>query len=665
MTHFKQIVLMLLLCTSINAQKKLEVKSPDSKIDLIVNTGENVDWSIQYDGREILAPSRIDLQLFSGESFGKNILSPSAKISEVRQMIETPLYSKDKLLEEYNELEITLRSNVSIIFRVYNQGVAYRWSTSFKNELIIKDETVEFNLSNIKNSFIQYANSKDTIQLNQQFKNSFENTYVEAPLKSWSKTRLAVMPVLLETPQNLSLCILDMNVQDYPGMYLQNFDQNEILKGVFAPSPNKTMQGGHNNLQSLVVSNEDYIAKTSGTRSFPWRAICISEGKDIANNDLAYLLAEKSKLKNISWIKPGKAAWDWWNNNNLTGVSFKAGINTETYKYFIDFAAANQLQYIILDEGFNTLNEADLFKIIPEINLTEICDYATSKNIGVILWAGMFAINKDMDKICKHYADMGVKGFKVDFLDRDDQEMMNFTWRLAEVCAKNKLLLDLHGTFKPNGLQRTYPNVISFEGVFGLESMKWRGEHDDMVRHNVLIPFIRNVAGPMDYTPGSLRNATRENFRSIFNLPMSQGTRCNQMAQYIVFFSPLSMLSDSPTLYKKEQECTDFIKLIPTVWDETCILDGKPGEYIITARRKGDEWYVAGMTNWSSRILNIDLSFAKSDIDKIEFFKDGINADKDATDFKHEIVVKDSNMVTFDMMPGGGFVMKFKTKNRI
>jgi alpha-glucosidase len=651
----------ILTAASVFSQKKHILSSPDKSITITVETGEGVKWSVKSNNVDLVLPSKVDILLQDGESLAGNAKKSTVKYSGVSNKLTTELYSKSTLIESYNEMRLRLKPDVTLVFRAYNEGVAYRWETSRKNDLVVRNEISDICLPAKSRCFVQYANSKDTLQINQQFRNSFENLYAEQNLSEWSKTRLAVMPLMVQLA-DFNLNIMDMNIQDYPGMYLQNFDRDNKLEAVFAPFPKKTIQGGHNNLQSLVVEQENFIAKVKGTGKFPWRMIAISEGCQIAQNDLAYLLSEESRIADVSWIKPGKAAWDWWNNINLKGVSFKAGINTASYKYFVDFAADNKLEYIIIDEGFNVLNTADLLQVIPGIDLKEICNYAASKNVGVILWAGMYAINKDMEKVCKHYAGMGVKGFKVDFLDRDDQEMMNFTWKLAETCARHRLLLDFHGVFKPNGLQRTYPNVITFEGVFGLEVMKWRGEKDDMVKHNVTIPFIRNVAGPMDYTPGSMRNATRKNYRSVFDEPMSQGTRCHQMAQYVVYFSGLSMLSDSPVEYKKEQECTDFIKDIPTVWDETLILDGKPAEFIVTARRKGDVWYVGGMTNWESRSINVDLSFIKQKLKSIELFSDGMNADRNATDYKRQIFEKPDSKMNIDMMPGGGFVMKISVE---
>jgi alpha-glucosidase len=378
------------------------------------------------------------------------------------------------------------------------------------------------------------------------------------------------------------------------------------------------------------------------------------------NQNIVQKLAAPSKLTDISWIKPGQVAWDWWNNWNITHVDFKAGINTETYKYYIDFAAANHLQYIIMDEGWS--NDLDLLQVKPVINLPAIIDYGKQKGIGVILWATWYAANRQKDTAFAKYASMGVKGFKIDFIDRDDQLAIASTYTIAEKAAQYKLLVDYHGTAKPAGLPRTWPNVIGYEGVKGLENFKWADE--DQPHYVVSIPFIRMLAGPMDYTPGAMRNATKATYRPINDNPMAKGTRCQQLAEYIVFDAPLQMLSDNPTIYKKEQECTDFITSIPTTFDATVPLDGRVGEWLALAHRKGKDWFVAAMTDWTPRETTIDLSFLPEGPFEAEIFKDGVNAGRDATDYKKETIhVKRGDKLNIWLAPGGGWVAHLRPAN--
>ena len=344
-------------------------------------------------------------------------------------------------------------------------------------------------------------------------------------------------------------------------------------------------------------------------------------------------------------------------------MDFRAGINNPTYKYYIDFAAEHGIEYVILDEGWAVNLQADMMQVIPEIDLQELVDYGKSKNVGIILWAGYWAFARDMENVVKHYSDMGVKGFKVDFLDRDDQEMVNFIYEASEVCAKYKMLVDFHGVFKPTGLQRTYPNVLNYEGVNGLEQLKWSPESYDMVTYDVTIPFIRMIAGPMDYTQGAMRNAVKGNYRPVNSEPMSQGTRCRQLATYVIFESPFNMLCDAPSNYRREKECTEFISNIPTIWDETVSLDGKVSEYVAIARRHGNDWYIGALTNWTPRELDLDLSFLGEGDYTLELFKDGINADRAARDYKKEVIsVPTDRKLKIHMAPGGGYAARIQKR---
>lgn len=473
-------------------------------------------------------------------------------------------------------------------------------------------------------AIIPYVKQDKKTTIEEQFRNSFENTYTHTPLSKLDQERLAFLPLAVEVANGKKVVITESDLESYPGMYLLNKNGENSLSGVFASYSKEIEQGGHNQLQLLVKERENYIAKAKGTRKFPWRVMVIStEDKELADSDMVYKLAEPSRIKEVSWIKPGKVAWDWWNDWNISGVDFKAGINNPTYKYYIDFAEANNIEYVILDEGWAVNLKADLMQVIPEIELKELIDYGKQKNVGIILWAGYYAFERDMENVAKHYADMGVKGFKVDFMDRDDQKAVDFYYRAAETAAKNKLLVDFHGAYKPTGLQRTYPNVINFEGVHGLEQMKWSGPEVDQVTYDVTMPFLRMLAGPVDYTQGAMRNATKSNYRPVFSEPMSQGTRARQLAEYVVFESPINMLADSPTNYMKEPESTRFIAAVPEVWDNTIALSGKIGEHIAIARKKGDEWYVGAMTNWNPREMELDLSFLGEGNYKAEVLKMG------------------------------------------
>lgn len=637
-------------------QKDYSLLSPSGKLKVDITVGKSIEYSISHDGDLMLAKSPISMTLSDDQFFGINPKVASTTKSTKNEILDAQIYKKDKVKNHYNELNLKFKGNYSIIFRAYDDGIAYRFETSLKKPFQVKAEQVELNFPSDQSTYIPYV-SRNYESIETQFFNSFENIYTYDKLSKWDAKRLAFTPLVTEGVKGKKVAILEADLLSYPGMYLHNENGSTKLKGVFAPYPKNIEQGGHNMLQGLVKSREDYIATFDGATAFPWRAILVSEtDKELLDNDMVYKLATPSS-GDYSWVKPGKVAWDWWNTWNLYNVDFRAGINNETYKYYIDFASEYGIEYVILDEGWAVNKKADLMQVIPEIDLEELVAYGKSKNVGLILWAGYYAINRDMEGICKHYSEMGIKGFKVDFMDRDDQPMVEFHRDLAQIAAKHQLMIDYHGTYKPTGLQKTYPNVINFEGVFGLEQMKWGKE--DMVPYDVTMPFIRMIAGPVDYTQGAMRNAIKNNYRPVNSEAMSQGTRCRQLAEYVVFESPLNMMCDNPSNYMNEKECTEFIANIPTVWNETVALGGEISKHISIARRNGNEWYVGALTNWDKREIELDLSFLGSGSFKAEVFKDGINADRAARDYKKEVIdVPVDRKVKVSMAPGGGYAMR-------
>lgn len=655
----------LLFCytMTVSAQKQFTLKSPNGKLETSISVGKTVEYSVSHEGDIMLSRSPVSITLADGSAFGINARLSGSSEKAVNQTIDASVYKRNKIADNYNELTLKFKGDYNIIFRAYNDGIAYRFVSTSKKPFIIENEQAEFNFPADQKVFVAYANKPETTPLEGQFSNSFEQPYHNIALSAWNKKRLGISPLVVEGAKGKKVCITEADLMDYPGMFLYPAETANGLKGVFAPYPKDTRQGGHNELQILVDSRESFIAKSDGLTNFPWRVIIVAEkDSELADSDMVYKLATPSQ-GDYSWVKPGKVAWDWWNDWNLYGVDFRAGINNETYKYYIDFASKYGIEYVILDEGWAVNKKADLFQVIPEINLPELVSYAKAKNVDLILWAGYHAFDRDLEKVCKHYSEMGIKGFKVDFMDRDDQIMVDFHRRAAEMGAKYKVLIDFHGTYKPTGLQRTYPNVINFEGVNGLEQLKWSGPELDQVTYDVTIPFIRQVAGPMDYTQGAMRNATKGNYRNVYNEAMSQGTRCRQLAGYIIFESPLNMLCDSPSNYMSEQECTEFIAAVPTVWDNTISLDGEIGKYVSVARQKDNTWYVGAMTNWDARNMQLDLSFLGEGNFKGEVFKDGINADRAARDYRKETIdIPANKQLQVSMAPGGGYVIKITRK---
>jgi alpha-glucosidase len=654
--------LLVIISLSVNAQKlkSFQLKSPDGKITVTIDATKNLSWSVKHENTQVLLPSFISLSLSNGEVLGKNVVVANSKMSSIQSNISAAVYKKAIVADNYNQLVINFKNNYGVIFRAYNDGAAYRFTANRKDSLIINSEQSEFNFDNDYKTFIPYV--REPRYNGDKFQTSFESLYEERKLSEFLKDTLGMLPSLIELNDGKKAVILEADLESYPGMYLQSNSQtSNSLQGVYAPYPLAETGGGWNGINYIVTSRANYIAKTVGTRNFPWRALVISTNdKELADNDMVYKLASPSRVNDVSWIRPGKVAWDWWNDWNISHVDFKSGINTPTYKYYIDFAAANNIEYIVMDEGWSV--KYDLDKISDKINLQEIIDYGKQKNVGVILWATAHAFMGKLDEELSKYAKMGVKGFKVDFFDRDDQKMVDFIYDLAKKGAEYKLMIDMHGMYKPTGLQRTYPNAIGFEGVRGMENVKW-APNDDVPRYDVTLPYIRMMAGAMDYTPGAMRNSNKANFRPINSMPMSQGTRCHQMAMYVVFEAPLGMLSDNPTIYQKEQECTNFIAKVPTEFDETVALDGKVGEYLAIARRKNDTWYVGAMSNWNARDITIDFSFLGDGTYEAEIFKDGINADRDATDYKKEVItVTKNSKQTISLSNGGGWTARVYPK---
>lgn len=634
-----------------------KVASPDGKIK--VSISERLNFSVSYDGTEAFNGTA-GLKLMPRKTIDR-VKSP--RRTSVNRDIATPFYRSAYTKEHYNSLLFKASDGWSIEFRVFNDGMAWRWSYSGNKPLEIMEEEVSYTFPADGKATIPYVRTDNIKDFESQFFNSFENTYTEVPLSQVDSRRLAFLPLVVEPSENIKVLLTESNVADYPGLYL-NRNEGLNLKGVFANRPKRLRQGGYLNAQMLVDEREDYAAKIEGARSLPWRVAIISpDDAGLAQSELGYILGGECKISDISWIKPGKVAWDWWNDWNLRGVDFETGVNNDTYKAYIDFASRHEIEYVILDDGWSSKETGDLFTVVEDINLPELVAYGKEKGVGLILWAGYLPFEKDMEEVCKKYSEMGIKGFKVDFLDRNDQLMTGFEERAAETAARYKLILDLHGTHMPGGMNRRWPNVLNFEGVHGLEQVKFNKSGFDQMRYDVTIPFVRQAAGPMDYTQGAMRNATQKSHYICNSEPMSQGTRAHQLALYMILDSPLNMLCDSPSNYEQEPECTDFIAGVPTVWDETEVLQGDMGEYIVTARRKGTDWYVGGITDWTSRDVEISFGFFPEGDYEAEIFADGVNAHRAASDYRRscETLNRHTNK-KLHLAPGGGFAIKLKKK---
>lgn len=646
---------------SVAAKNELSLTSPDGKIKVDVSGTPTLNYTVSYDGKLLYSSPSLVISTMDGKTIGQNVKISGVRRQSVDEKVASPFYRSSEMRDNYNGATFNVGKDWSIAMRVYNDAVAYRWVYNGKEAIEIANEGVEYEFAPEATAIAPYVKN-NAGNIVKQFFNSFENTYTVTPVKNLDQNRLIFLPMVVETTEGrIKVGLTESALESYPGLYLKG-NGTSTLTGVFAPYPKKEEQGGHNNLQMLVTEREDYIAKVDGPRSLPWRvAVIAPDDLILAETNVSYLLGEPSRVADVSWIKPGKVAWEWWNDWNLGGVDFKTGVNNATYKKYIDFASENGIEYVILDEGWAVNKQADLMQVVPEIDIQELVDYGKERGVGIILWAGYYAFDKDMENVVRHYSEMGVKGFKVDFMDRDDQKMTDFNYRAAATAAKYRMVLDLHGTHKPAGLNRTYPNVLNFEGVNGLEQVKWAPDTLDMMTYDVQVPFLRQMSGPMDYTQGAMLNGARWNFHASNSEPMSQGTRVHQLALYMIFDSPLMMLCDSPTNYDREPESRDFIADIPTVWDETRVIDGKMGEYIVTARRKGDTWWIGGITGWRPRDLEIDLSLLGGGVWNATIFEDGANAHRFGRDYRRsEKTVSDSTKLKVHLAPGGGIAMKIE-----
>jgi len=636
------------------AQSDYSLRSPDQRIEVKIHTADRLTYDVLLKGVTLLQNSTLSMKI-RGITIGVQPKVKAARQSTVDQEIVSAVPQKSvRIREHYNELRLEMEADYAVVFRVFNEGVSYRFAPEFPVKPVrVEAEEARLNFAGDYN--VYYPKEEGFFSHN-------EREFLNLPLKNIAPTSLASLPAVVVTNNGTKIAIAESDVDDYPGLWLRGTNDN-ALEATFPPYPLKEQLRQKSDRDFQVTESADYIAVTTGTRTFPWRILAIAENDaDLITNQMVYLLAQPSQIRDTSWIKPGKVAWDWYNANNIYGVDFKSGINTQTYKYFIDFASRYGIEYVILDEGWYKLG--NLLAVVPEIDIEELVAYGKKKNVGVILWVVWKTLDDQFEPFFNQAEKWGVKGLKVDFMQRDDQTVMNFYNKVCREAARRRMVVDFHGAIRPATMTRTWPNLLNVEGVRGLEQNKWSKYANP--EHNVTLPFTRMLLGPMDYTPGAMVNSGRErNFAAVFERPMSLGTRVHQLAMYVVYEAPLQMLADSPSHYLREPEVMKFLQTVTTVWDETKVLAARMGDYVCIARRHGRDWYIGAMTDWTGRTLDIDFSFLPPGQFQMAAYEDGPNAERMGNDYKTTTQdITRTTKLQITLASGGGWAAHIVPKNR-
>lgn len=629
--------------------------SPDGKLKFVLETGAQTRFSLFYDNKQVLQPSDIGMELTGLPAWGKNSKGGKTTNKTIRQTLK-PLWGKRSQIDDYyNEWQVDFGS-YALDIRMYNQGAAYRWRGKLKNkEVQVSNELARYHFA---------ANDTMYFPTDNTFENSFEKQYEVKPIQSAKRGDYAFLPMLIKRSDGLNVAITDADVRNYPAMHLKRMAEDSlrpVLTGFFARYPQRVEKGGYHDFNLKVKERHPYIASTTGTRSFPWRLFVVTPDDGfLANNDLVYQLAEPQAPGDFGWVKPGKVVWDWWADWNLSGVDFQAGFNTATYKHYIDFAAEANAQYVILDEGWS--DPRDLFKGNANIDLDELIRYGTSKNVKLILWCVWHTLLNQMEPFMQQCNQKGIAGLKVDFFDRDDQPAIEALETMAEAAARHKLALDFHGVSKPTGLHRKYPNILNYEGVLGNEWNKWSDQAT--VPHTIQIPFIRMLAGPMDFTPAGGSRCTHlsgKDFPKMYNSPYVMGTRCRQLAMFVLYDAGLQMLSDLPSEYRKEPAVLDVLKSVPVSWNVTKVLKAELGKHLVLARQAENSWFIAAMNEQAPFTTEITCDFLQpGKTYSLTWLADGINASKNAADYSiktRKITANDT--LILELGKGGGALLRF------
>ena len=611
--------------------------SPNGRIKVEINVADRISYQVSAGNELLLADCQASLQV-GKEWLGRNAKLKGVKRSAINQTISNVVPLKNATTPNHaNVLALQFAGNYALEFRAYDNGFAYRFVLNRKGTVDIVDEGMTWRFPEASTLHISKTNT---------FVTSCEEPYVHLSSAEWKpEDGMTHLPILAESAKGTKMLFSEADLRDYPNTFLMSMGSN-CLKAIFPKAPEAWEPLGD---RSETITREgNYIARTSANRTLPWRYVVIGDAATIASNEMGRCLAPPCELSDVSWIRPGKVIWDWWNNWSVWNVDFPVGINNPTYKYFIDFAANYGIEYILLDEGW-CRDVRNPFEMVDDIDVSELVEYGKSKGVGVWLWMTWLAVEQHPDVI-EHYAKMGVKGLKIDFMDHSDQWMVNFYERTTKACAKHHLMVDFHGSFKPAGLEYRYPNLLAYEGVRGMEQCG--GCTPD---NTIWLPLMRNAVGAMDFTPGSMNSMQPKYYVTSRSNPAGMGTRAYQMALYVIFETGLQMLADSPTRYMQNDECARFIASVPVTWDETRVLSAKAGKYIVVAKRKGERWFVAALTNNESQDLTLDLGFLTRN-GQLTAFRDGTNAHRVAVDYrKLQQAVSPSTKLSIHLAPSGGW----------
>jgi alpha-glucosidase len=646
MKHLLLSIIYILL-TNISFGKEFNLLSPDKNTEAVITLDSKIGMVAHYRSRELFILEDITLEI-DGKDFTSGIEKiKKAESNSISRKLYPPIKEKySEINEEFNELTLIFRSNYAFIIRVFNDGIAYRFQTFFPDSMVINQEI-----------FLVHFEEQDSLcfQKSATFNSNYETPYQFKAINDITSDGYCCLPALVRKPDGVNVLIMESDLEDYPGTWLKS-NGNSSLQSAHAGYPASLKYDGRPYGHGQVKTHENYIARTAGTRSFPWRIFAISESDaGLISNNLVYQLAKPTQMEDLSWIKPGVVTFDWWGRRGIYGTDFKSGINTATAKYFIDFAAAFGFEYFLFDDGWTKRD--NLFDVNPDLDMDKVLAYAKERNVKIMLWVIWNTFLKQEQRAWDQFEKWGISGIKFDFMNRDDQQMVQFYHHAAQEAAKRKMVIDFHGAYKPAGLRRMYPNVLTREALIEFEYNGWT-DHDTPEHHN-LLPYIRMVAGPGDYIPFTTHNAQKNNFRPVGDIPMGMGTRAHSMALFVIMASPMQMLPDSPSDYYREKECTEFISKIPVEWDDLKVLHAKIGEHTVLARKNGDDWYLGAITNWDSKEFEIGFDFLEDGEYQMEFIEDGINADTRAIDYlKKSKKITKGDSIKIKLAPGGGWVAR-------